>query len=93
MDEGHTDWLGGELAACNLADERLTKRLRKLLGQIGGRSARAYPLHARDWANAKGAYRFLSNDRVNEADILAGTTGTLNRRGVDFHAELTRVFH
>ena len=36
MDEGHTSWLDGELAASNLADERLTKRLRKLLGQIGG---------------------------------------------------------
>ena len=36
MDEGRTDWLDGELAACNLADEHLTKRLRKLLGQIGG---------------------------------------------------------
>lgn len=25
-----------------------------------------------DWANAKAAYRFFSNDRVSEADILAG---------------------
>jgi hypothetical protein len=47
MDEGHTDWLDGEVAACHLADERLTKRLRKLLGQIGGEWARAYPLPAR----------------------------------------------
>ena len=30
------------------------------------------PFACRDWANAKAAYRFLSNDRVNEADILAG---------------------
>jgi hypothetical protein len=30
------------------------------------------PFACQDWANAKGAYRFLSNDRVNEADILAG---------------------
>jgi hypothetical protein len=27
---------------------------------------------AQDWANTKAAYRFLSNDRVNEHDILAG---------------------
>jgi Transposase DNA-binding/Transposase Tn5 dimerisation domain len=72
MDEGHTDWLDGELAACNLADERLTKRLRKLLGQIGGAMGQSIPFACQDWANAKGAYRFLSNDRVNEADILAG---------------------
>jgi hypothetical protein len=72
MDEGHTDWLDGEVAACNLADERLTKRLRKLLGQIGGAMGQSIPFACQDWANAKGAYRFLSNDRVTEADILAG---------------------
>ena len=27
---------------------------------------------AQDWANTKAAYRFFSNERVNEADILAG---------------------
>jgi Transposase DNA-binding/Transposase Tn5 dimerisation domain len=72
MDEGYTAWLDGELAACNLADERLTKRLRKLLGQVGGAMGQSIPFACQDWANAKGAYRFLSNDRVNEADILAG---------------------
>ena len=30
------------------------------------------PLCCRDWANTKAAYRFLSNPRVSEADILAG---------------------
>jgi len=30
------------------------------------------PLACQDWANAKAAYRFLSNERVNEADILSG---------------------
>jgi hypothetical protein len=30
------------------------------------------PLVCQDWANTKAAYRFFSNDRVNEADILAG---------------------
>lgn len=30
------------------------------------------PFACQDWANAKGAYHFLSNDRANEADILAG---------------------
>jgi hypothetical protein len=29
-------------------------------------------LVCQDWANTKAAYRFFSNDRVNEADILAG---------------------
>jgi hypothetical protein len=30
------------------------------------------PLVCQDWANTKAAYRFFSNDRVGEADILAG---------------------
>jgi len=30
------------------------------------------PLGCQDWANTKAAYRFFSNERVNEADILAG---------------------
>ena len=72
MDVGQSTWLDGELAACNLADERLTKRLRKLLGQVGGAMGQCLPFACQDWANAKAAYRFLSNDRVNEADILAG---------------------
>ena len=84
MDEGHTAWLDGELAACNLADERLTKRLRKLLGQIGGAMGQSIPFACQDWANAKGAYRFLSNGRVTEADILAGHfQSTRDRAGME----------
>ncbi|WP_249784605.1 transposase DNA-binding-containing protein [Bradyrhizobium sp. IC3195] len=30
------------------------------------------PLVCQDWANTKAAYRFFSNDRVSEVDILAG---------------------
>jgi hypothetical protein len=30
------------------------------------------PLACQDWANTKAAYRFFSNDRINEAEILAG---------------------
>jgi hypothetical protein len=72
MDEGHAPWLDGELVGCHLADERLTKRLQKLLGQIGGAMGQSIPFACQDWANAKAAYRFLSNERVSEADILAG---------------------
>ena len=84
MDESHTAWLDGELAGCNLADERLTKRLRKLLGQIGGAMGQSIPFACQDWANAKGAYRFLSNGRVTEADILAGHfQSTRDRAGME----------
>jgi hypothetical protein len=72
MDDGYAAWLDDELAGCRLADERLTKRLHKVLGQIGGAMGQSIPFACQDWANAKAAYRFLSNNRVSEADILAG---------------------
>jgi hypothetical protein len=72
MDGATNTWFDGELAGCSLADERLTKRLRKLLAQIGSDMGQSIPLVCQDWANAKAAYRFFSNERISEADILAG---------------------
>jgi hypothetical protein len=71
--DGATDaWFDRELAGCSFADERLSKRLRKLVAQIGSAMGQSIPLVCQDWANTKAAYRFFSNDRVSEADILAG---------------------
>jgi Transposase DNA-binding/Transposase Tn5 dimerisation domain len=67
-----TAWFERELAACKLADARLDARLRTLLEQIGDAVGESVPMACQDWANTKAAYRFFSNDRVNEADILAG---------------------
>ena len=62
--DGATDaWFDRELAACSFADERLNKRLRKLVVQIGSAMGQSIPLVFQDWANTKAAYRFLSNDR------------------------------
>src|SRR6202045_4429919 len=72
MDEAGVAWLDGELAGGKFRDERLGKRLGKLLEQIGGAVGQSIPLVCQDWANTKAAYRFFSNDRVSEADILAG---------------------
>ena len=72
MDGTTNAWFDDELAGCSLADERLNKRLRKLLAQIGSSMGQSIPLVCQDWANAKAAYRFFSNERVSEADILAG---------------------
>src|ERR1700693_4690210 len=72
MEEAGAAWLDDELAGCSLPDERLNKRLGNLLAQIGGAMGQSIPLACQDWANTKAAYRFFSNDRVSEADILAG---------------------
>lgn len=72
MDGESAAWFDRELAGCSFADERLSKRLRKLVAQIGSAMGQSIPLVCQDWANTKAAYRFLSNDRVSESDILAG---------------------
>jgi len=66
------DWVDRELADCSFEDERLGKRLRSLLSQLSSAPGGSIPLACQDWANTKAAYRFLDNDRVSEAQILAG---------------------
>src|ERR671916_2969713 len=65
-------WWESELAGCVFADARLGQRLHKLIERIGGAIGASLPLACQDWANTKAAYRFFSNDRVSEAEILAG---------------------
>jgi Transposase DNA-binding len=65
-------WVDREAAGCEFRDARLGKRFRQLLTQIGSAMGQSIPLVCQDWANTKAAYRFLSNGRVSEADILAG---------------------
>src|SRR6266496_4087332 len=72
MDGEDDAWFDRELAGCSFVDERLNKRLSKLVAQIGSAMGQSIPLVCQDWANTKAAYRFFSNDRVSEADILAG---------------------
>jgi hypothetical protein len=65
-------WIDRELADCEFKDERLGKRFRSLLEQLSASPGESIPLVCQDWANTKAAYRFLDNDRVSEAEILAG---------------------
>jgi transposase-like protein len=65
-------WIDREIAGCEFRDARLGERFRKLLAQMGSAMGQSIPLVCQDWANTKAAYRFFSNDRVDEADILTG---------------------
>ncbi|MGY4167779.1 hypothetical protein ACVIM8_001852 [Bradyrhizobium sp. USDA 4529] len=69
---GIETWVDREVAGCELKDERLGRRFCKLLAQIGSDIGQIIPLVCEDRANTKAAYRFFSNERVNEADILCG---------------------
>lgn len=82
MDGEAGAWFDRELAGCSLADERLNKRLHKLVAQIGSAMGESIPLVCQDWTNTKAAYRFFSNDRVSEADILAGHFQSTRERAI-----------
>ena len=61
-----------ELAGCRFRDNRLGQRLRKLLTHMAGAIGGSLPLACQDWANTKAAYRFLSNPKVSDDEILQG---------------------
>jgi Transposase DNA-binding len=65
-------WWEDELAGCVFADARLGRRLRKLVERMAGAIGGSLPLACQDRADTKAAYRFFSNERVSEAQILAG---------------------
>src|ERR1035437_8335851 len=69
---GGQSWVEQELAASKLPDARLEKRLRHLIEQLAKGVGRSIPWACQDWAAAKAAYRFFSNDRVSEEQIMAG---------------------
>jgi Transposase DNA-binding len=83
MDPSRCDvasWVEQELAGSRFKDKRLGWRLRKLLVQMADVVGAPIPLACQDWANTKAAYRFLSNQTVSEAEILAGHFQATHRR-------------
>lgn len=71
-DGSESKWLDRELAGCEFKDARLSKRFRRLIEQTEDAVGESIPLACQDWANTKAAYRFFSNERVSEDDILGG---------------------
>jgi hypothetical protein len=78
--EPPNSWVDRELEECTFADERLGKRFRTLLEQLSDGAGESIPMACQDWANTKAAYRFFSNQRVNERDILAGHFQSTHQR-------------
>jgi hypothetical protein len=66
------DWVGQETVVCQFGDKRLDNRFVRLVDDLWRSVGQPIPYACQDWANTKAAYRFLSNDRVTEADILSG---------------------
>jgi hypothetical protein len=66
------EWLDEESRGSRFRDERLGKRFRLVLERLWSSVGQSIPMAFQDWCNTKAAYRFLSNPRVSEQDILGG---------------------
>ncbi|HEY5813114.1 MAG TPA: transposase DNA-binding-containing protein [Terrimicrobiaceae bacterium] len=71
-ERGDQTWIDRECAECQFKDVRLQKRMGMLLEQMSGGVGESIPFVCQDWANTKAAYRFFSNERVSEEEILRG---------------------
>jgi hypothetical protein len=65
-------WAEREVDEAAFKDARLGRRCAELLKQIGDAMGESIPYACQDWSNTKAAYRFFSNARVDEGDILSG---------------------
>lgn len=65
-------WLDLEVQGSEFQDTRLRRRFAILLEKLWDGMGQTIPFACQDWASTKAAYRFLSNDRVGERDILSG---------------------
>jgi hypothetical protein len=72
MDAATRSWWEDELVGCAFVDARVGQRLRRLIERMDGAIGGSLPFVCQDWASTKAAYRFFTNKRVSEAQILAG---------------------
>ena len=85
-------WVDRELAGCRLADERLWKRLCVIVKRFAEGLGESIPMAFQDWAGTKAAYRFFSNERLTEEEILAGH-GQATRARFQATAGMMLVLH
>lgn len=65
-------WATSELAGTNLGDERLNRRLVRIVEDLSARPGASVPEASRDQAALQGTYDFWANRRVEVDDILGG---------------------
>ena len=91
-----TLWAAQVAAATSLPDARLNSRLQQLLVHFDNKPLDAIPQAMNDCHQAKATYRFLSNERFDAHDLLAGlktvTAQTLRGHDVVYVAHDTTTF-
>jgi hypothetical protein len=73
-------WSEQEVDVGSFKDARLGRRSCDLLRQMSDGMGGTIPFACQDWSNTKAAYRFFSNPRVEEGDILQGHFAATRRR-------------
>lgn len=86
-------WIDHEMVGCEFENLRHRKRLRQLLEQFSDRVGSTTPWASQDLANAKAAYRFFSNERISESNILAGHFGSTRERFASNGKSLALILH
>ena len=85
-------WSALELRHVDLGDQRLNKRLVKLVDDLLHAPEASVPVASGDWAATKAAYRFWDNPRVDPDDIRAAHRDvTLERLEAHRHEPLLAV--
>ena len=64
-------WAEVEMAGADLGDERLNRRLIRLLDRLSEAPSASIPSACQGWAEVQAAYRFLANDKVSWEGVLA----------------------
>lgn len=68
--EDANGWVRTELESVDFGDRRLNKRGMKILQKLYGKPQSSIPQAMGSWAEAKAAYRFISNPKVTAEKIL-----------------------
>jgi hypothetical protein len=87
------EWIDNDVVECEFEDVRHRKRLWRLLEQFSERVGSTTPWASQDWAKTKAAYRVFGNERISEANILAGHFGATSERFAGMGKSLALVLH
>jgi Transposase DNA-binding len=61
-----------EVTGLQLRDQRLERRLRRLMEAMAATPGQPLPVACGDWAATKAAYRFFDNPKISESGMMAG---------------------
>jgi hypothetical protein len=65
-------WLNEEVSSCAFKDKRISQRFKKIILNLSQGNGKTIPEMCGKWAIKKATYRFLSNERIDESEILSG---------------------